>query len=92
MFFVINLFYHRILEDRRNKKVAKVLLSYLEYCSGQSVDYTKLYWILKLGKDIHLDHILPQNPKPNDENFRYYIAENSAILKDGQDFIKEIGL
>lgn len=73
---------------RRNKKVAKVLLSYLEYCSGQSVDYTKLYWILKLGKDIHLDHILPQNPKPNDENFKYYIAENSAILKDGQDFIE----
>lgn len=73
---------------RRNKKVAKVLLSYLEYCSGQSVDYTKLYWILKLGKDIHLDHILPQNQKPNDENFRYYIAENSAILKDGQDFIE----
>ncbi len=73
---------------RRNKKVVKVLLSYLEYCSGQSVDYTKLYWILKLGKDIHLDHILPQNPKPNDENFRYYIAENSAILKTGQDFIE----
>ena len=43
---------------------------------------------MKLGKDIHLDHILPQNPKPNDENFRYYIAGNSAILKDGQDFIE----
>jgi uncharacterized protein with ParB-like and HNH nuclease domain len=73
---------------KRNKNVAKVLLSYLEYCSEQSVDYTKLYWILKLGKDIHLDHILPQNPNRNDENFKYYIAENVAILKDGQDFVE----
>lgn len=73
---------------RRNKKVAKVLLSYLEYCSGEAVDYTKLYWILKLGKDIHLDHILPQNPKPSDDNFKYYIADNSAILKEGQDFVE----
>ena len=50
------------------------------------VDYNKLYWILKLGKDIHIDHILPLNPDKNDNNFKYYVDDNKVILKEGQDF------
>lgn len=72
---------------RRNKKVAKVLLSYIEFFDSQKIDYSKLSLILKLGSKIHLDHILPQNPKTDDNNFKYYVHDNNVILKDGQDFI-----
>lgn len=71
----------------KNKKAVKVLLSYLEYMDDRGkVDYNKLYWILKLGKDIHIDHILPLNPDKNDNNFKYYVDDNKVILKEGQDF------
>lgn len=73
---------------RRNKKVVKVILSYLEYqASDGRVDYTKLFWLLKLGKDIHIDHILPLNPNEKDINFKYYVEDDSVVLKTGQDFI-----
>lgn len=73
---------------RRNKKVVKVLLSFLEYMDDAGrVDYNKLYWILKLGKDIHIDHILPLSPAEHDDNFKYYILDNSIVLKEGQDFM-----
>lgn len=74
----------------RNKKVVRVLLSYLEYLdikgSEAKVDYTKLYWLLKAQNDIHVDHILPQDPKESDENFRYYVSDDRVYLKEGQDF------
>lgn len=73
---------------RRNKKVAKILLSYVEYYSDDSVDYTKLLGLIKLGDYIHLDHILPQNPDRDDINFKYYVSDDNVILKDGQDFVK----
>ena len=72
---------------RKNKKVAKVILSYLEYQSVDGkVDFVKLYWLLKMGKDIHVDHILPLSPKEDDVNFKYYLQDDSIILKDGHDF------
>ncbi len=73
----------------KNKKVTKVILSYLEYLSdNNSIDYEKLYWLLKYGSDIHIDHILPLKPKKN-ENFKYYLSGDSIILTDGQDFISD---
>jgi uncharacterized protein with ParB-like and HNH nuclease domain len=73
---------------RRNKKVVKVILSYLEYQTMDgAIDFNKLYWLLKAGKDIHVDHILPLNPKESDLNFKYYVQEDSIVLKEGQDFI-----
>jgi uncharacterized protein with ParB-like and HNH nuclease domain len=76
---------------RRNKKVVKVILSYLEYQAADGrVDFTKLYWLLKLGKDIHIDHILPLNPKERDTNFKYYVEDDSVVLKSGQDFILNV--
>lgn len=75
---------------RRNKRIVKILLSYLEYMNEDgNVDYTKLYWILKLGKDIHIDHILPLNPDENNDNFKYYSLDNTVHLKSGQDFVLE---
>lgn len=73
---------------RRNKKVVKVILSYLEYQAPDGkVDYSKLFWLLKVGKDIHIDHILPLSPNKNDSNFKYYVEDDSVVLKEGQDFI-----
>ncbi len=72
----------------RNKKVTKNILSYLVYLDNDNnIDYLKLYWLLKFGKDIHIDHILPLNPAKNDDNFSYYLKDNIVILKDNQDFV-----
>lgn len=72
----------------RNRKVTKNILSYL-ICSDNTdnIDYVKLYNLLKSGKDIHIDHILPLNPDKNDPNFSYYVNDNMMILKNNQDFI-----
>lgn len=71
---------------RKNKKVAKVILSYLEYQAVDGkVDFVKLYWLLKMGKDIHVDHILPLSPK-EDADFKYYLQDDSIIVKEGHDF------
>lgn len=75
----------------KNKKVVRVLLSYLEYLDMKSsepkVDYTKLFWLLNAMDDIHIDHILPQNPDEKDDNFKYYVSDETVHLKAGQDFI-----
>ncbi len=70
-----------------NKKAVKIMLNYLEYMDEKyNVDFDKLFWLLKLGKSIHIDHILPLSPNKNDDNFKYYVEENNVILKKGQDF------
>lgn len=71
----------------RNRKVTKNILAYL-LCADNigNVDYLKLVNLLKISKDIQIDHILPLNPNKNDENFRYFIQDNIVILKNGQDF------
>lgn len=72
----------------RNKKVTKNILSYLVYSDNNGdIDYLKLYWLLKFGKDIHIDHILPLNPSKTDNNFSYYVQDNTIVLKDSQDFV-----
>lgn len=72
---------------KSNKNVARILLYLLEFTDSNGVtDYLKLSHVLRLGKDIHIDHILPQSPNKNDENFKYYLQDNSIILKEGQDF------
>lgn len=72
---------------KSNKNVARILLSLLEFTNELGeIDYFKLSHFLKLGKDIHIDHILPQNPNKYDDNFKYYLQDNSVILKEGQDF------
>lgn len=79
------------LSFTKNKKVVRVLLSYLEYLDNSTpvpmVDYTKLYWLLQAKGDIHVDHILPQKPDKDDENFKYYVSDDTVFLKEGQDFI-----
>ena len=71
----------------QNKKVVKNILSYLEYMDDDNnVDFTKLFALLSLGKFIHIDHILPQNPSESDDDYKYYIRDEYVILKEGQDF------
>lgn len=71
----------------RNRKVTKNILAYL-LCSDNSgnTDYVKLLNLLKISKDIQIDHILPLNPNKNDHNFTYFIQDNFVVLKNGQDF------
>ncbi len=72
---------------RKNKDVVKFLLAYLlEMNAEMKVDYLKVNAILKLGQDIHVDHILPQSPNEKDKNFKYYVLDDFVILKPGQDF------
>ncbi len=72
---------------RKNRDVVKILLTYLLETNDQfKVDYLKVNAILKLGKDIHVDHILPQSPKEHDPNFKYYVLGDFMMLKPGQDF------
>ena len=72
---------------RKNKDGVKLLLTYLLELNNEfKVDYLKVNAILKLGKDIHVDHILPQNPNEKDDNFKYYPLDDFMMLKPGQDF------
>ena len=74
------------------KPVVRILLSYLEaICDDGSIDYSKLYSILKLtaDEDLHIDHIIPQNPKKDSSDYSFYIDDELAVLKEGQDFIKD---
>lgn len=76
-----------------NKKpIVRILLSYLESLLDDGrVDYGKLYSLLKLtvDEDLHIDHIIPQNPKKDSEDYCFYINDEQAVLKEGQDFKKD---
>lgn len=76
-----------------NKKpVVRILLSYLEsLLEDGRIDYGKLYSLLKLTSDeaLHIDHIIPQNPKKDSKEYCFYITDEQAILKEGQDFRKD---
>lgn len=72
-------------------KAVRVLLGYLENLDPNNctvIDYSKIYWLLKMGKDIHIDHIIPRNPKKDDSNFKFYIEDNLVFFKLGQDFVQ----
>ena len=69
---------------RKNRDVVKLLLFYLMNSNENEVDYLKLNAVLKLSKDIQVDHILPQTPDEND--FMYYVSGDLMILKPGHDF------
>ena len=72
----------------KHKDIAKVILYLLECCSSNGkIDDLKLLLLLKSNKDITIDHILPQTPESDDDNYKYYISGNTVILKDDQDFI-----
>ena len=76
-----------------NKKpVVRILLSYLEsLLEDGRIDYGKLYSLLKLtaDEDLHIDHIIPQNPKKDSKDYYFYINDEQAILKEGQDYKKD---
>jgi len=75
---------------KKNKNVVKFILAYLlETDSTGKVDYLKLNSILKLGNNIHVDHILPQNPQRDNDDFKYYKDDDFIILKKGQDFTED---
>ena len=77
----------------KNKKAVKLLLSNLEYFNKNGgLEFDKIYWILKIGKDIHIDHIIPKNPKKTDENFKFYLLNDKVVLKEGQDFFQDINV
>lgn len=78
---------HNSMTYKKNKNAVKLLLAYLlEYNSDENKeDYLKLNAVLGLGGDIHVDHILPQNPNEN-SSFMYYPVETLMMLKPGQDF------
>lgn len=55
--------------------------------------YSQAYMMLSHIKDdtFHLDHMLPQTPKADDNNFKYYCTTSSTgeellVLKEGHDF------
>lgn len=71
------------------KPLVRILLSYLESLLDDGrVDYGKMYSLLKLtsDEDLHIDHIVPQNPKRDSMDYYFYINDEQAILKEGQDF------
>ena len=73
-------------------KAARVLLGYLENVDPNNfkrIEYNKIYWILEIGKGIHIDHVIPRNPKKDDENFKFYVEDNLVFFKAGQDFVQE---
>lgn len=81
---------HNTMTYKKNKNVVKLLLAYLlELGDDKKIDYLKLNTILGLGGNIHVDHILPQAPSPNDANFKYYQEGDFMILKEGQDFVED---
>lgn len=74
------------------KPLVRILLSYLESLLDDGrVDYGKMYSLLKLTADgdLHIDHIIPQNPKKDSKEYYFYITDEQAILKEGQDFKKD---
>lgn len=74
------------------KNVVRIILSYMEsIMENGSADYSKLYSLLKLtsNEDLHIDHIIPQNPKKENNDYSFYISGDIATLKEGQDFIKD---
>ena len=79
-----------------NKKpVIRILLSYLEsLLEDGRIDYGKLYSLLKLtaDEDLHIDHIIPQNPKKDSKDYYFYINDEQAILKEGQDYKKDCSI
>ena len=71
------------------KPLVRILLSYLEsLLDDRRIDYSKLYSLLKLtaDEDLHIDHIIPQNPKKDSTDYYFYINDEQAVLKEGQDF------
>ncbi len=67
-------------------KVIKILLTYLEAYGEKGLDYDKFYTLLNSIENLQLDHILPQNPKKDDNNFSYYIENEKVEFKEFQDF------
>ena len=75
---------------RKNKDVVRILLSYLlETNEDNQTDYLKLNAILQLGKSIHVDHILPQDPDEKNDGFKYFASGDFMMLKPGQDFTSD---
>lgn len=72
---------------KKNKEVVKILLSYMESFDNEGdVNYLILNAILNVGKNMHIDHILPQTPDSKDGSYKYYVVDDIVVLKDGQDF------
>lgn len=72
---------------KKNKEVVKILLSYMESFDNKGdVNYLILKAILNVGKNMHIDHILPQTPDSKDGSYKYYVVDDIVVLKDGQDF------
>ena len=67
-------------------KVIKIILAYLETYGEKGIDYDKFYTLLNSIESLQLDHILPQNPKKDNDNFSYYIENDNVIFKKFQDF------
>ena len=71
-------------------KVIKILLAYLEAYGEKGIDYDKFYTLLNSIENLQLDHILPQNPRKDDNNFSYYIENEKVEFKEFQDFNEKI--
>lgn len=75
-----------------DKQESRILLSAFEFYdkSRNKIDYDRGLIILKNAKEIEIDHICPQTPKKDDDNFTYYSEENDGIqvlkLKPEHDF------
>uniref|UniRef100_UPI000834E98E DUF262 domain-containing protein n=1 Tax=Oceanivirga salmonicida TaxID=1769291 RepID=UPI000834E98E len=71
--------------------VTNVLLSLYQSLDKDRVSYDKanLYLLDKDKISIGLDHLMPQNPNPNDIYLKYYVENKKLILKDCHDFPKE---
>lgn len=76
--------------DRSERVASRVLLSAYEFSNGNKVDYDKATYIINNKEAINIDHILPQNPEPDDKQcYYYYVEENNKKylkFKENHDF------
>jgi uncharacterized protein with ParB-like and HNH nuclease domain len=77
--------------DNTDKRETIVLLSYFESIEDGKINYNNANIIMQNRSMFAIDHILPQNPKPEDVHFFYYgdysnDKEGSLVLKDNHDF------
>lgn len=80
----------------KNRKVSIALLALYESISTNEynetkISYDKAYMIIdSFSEALSLDHLLPQTPDENDDDYKYYCKKNNDSLllelKEGSDF------
>ena len=82
--------------ESNEKNETRVLLAFYESIdkATQKVSYSNANLIMNSWNTLHIDHIMPQKPTPDDKDFSYYIKKDQngkevLGLKENNDFPKE---